>query len=775
MATQSIAQKHLDLTTHFSHWEKIKDLVDQNIDIMINFSQSGHPGGARSKVQAFIALLLCGEFHWDIRHPEKAFGDRFVLSAGHSVPLIYATFAIFDEALRIKYEQTKDTRYQLDPHFAVFQEDLARFRRNGGLSGHAEMEGKTLFLKWNTGPSGHGLPAAAGQALALKRAGAAEVKVVALEGEGGLTPGASHEAKNSAWGLGLNNLFFLVDWNDFGIDDRPTSSVVHGTPEDWFKPYGWNVFKADDGANWSDLTKGYLDLFAAQKTSTAPGMLYFRTRKGRGYGVFDNKSHGAPHKMNSDLFWKTKADFAKKYQVEFANYGQPAPADVAGQDAQCTQNLKAITDVLRQDQALVDYLADTLLAIAGDVPSAPSTPLFDLSKNPLNDTELFDPSTYPAELFVAPGTVQSNRAAFGKWGSYINSVCKAKYGRPMFLACAADLAESTNVADFGKDFGDKKNFGWYERDTNVEGAIIPQEITEFANSAMMAALTTTNLSSDPFNEFNGFCGVCSTYASFSYLKYGEMRILSQMAQSCEIKFGKALWVAGHSGIETAEDARTHYGVFAPIVTQLFPDGKVINLYPSDFNEVPFMLAAAMKTDQPIIALHLTRPGIPVPDRQALGIESYTQAAKGAYLIRDFTPGQPKMGTLIVQGTISTSNLIKLLPELNTRGLNIKIVAGVSPELFRRQDQAYRDRILPMNDWMDSTIVTNMSRRSMTDWISSPVSAEYAMSSDFDNQWRTGGRIDEITEEAHLSTEWLLKGIERFVKDREVRRKQLAMG
>lgn len=74
------------------------------------------------------------------------------------------------------------------------------------------MEGKSLFLKWNTGPSGHGLPAAAGQALALKRAGASDVKVVALEGEGGLTPGASHETKNSAWGLGLNNLFFLVDW-----------------------------------------------------------------------------------------------------------------------------------------------------------------------------------------------------------------------------------------------------------------------------------------------------------------------------------------------------------------------------------------------------------------------------------------------------------------------------------------------------------------------------------------------------------------------------------
>jgi transketolase len=71
--------------------------------------------------------------------------------------------------------------------------------------------------------------------------GAEEVKVFAVEGEGGLTPGASHETRNSAWGLGLSNLVFLLDWNDFGIDVNAVSSVVHGTPQDWFEPYGWRV------------------------------------------------------------------------------------------------------------------------------------------------------------------------------------------------------------------------------------------------------------------------------------------------------------------------------------------------------------------------------------------------------------------------------------------------------------------------------------------------------------------------------------------------------
>ncbi len=85
------------------------------------------------------------------------------------------------------------------------------------------MEGKTLFLKFNTGPSGHGSPPSAGEAIALKRAGADGVKVFAVEGEGGLTAGASHETKNSAFGLGLDNLYYLIDWNDFGIDEMAIS------------------------------------------------------------------------------------------------------------------------------------------------------------------------------------------------------------------------------------------------------------------------------------------------------------------------------------------------------------------------------------------------------------------------------------------------------------------------------------------------------------------------------------------------------------------------
>ncbi len=161
------------LTPQFAHWEKTKDLIDQLLDITLNYRQSGHPGGSRSKVHILVATLLSGAMRWDIRHPEKRFGDRFVLGAGHTVPLVYCTLAVLNETLRIKHAQTGDPRYAIPggAERALCWEDLLGFRRRGGLSGHAEMAGKTLFLKFNTGPSGHGGPAAAGEALALKRGG----------------------------------------------------------------------------------------------------------------------------------------------------------------------------------------------------------------------------------------------------------------------------------------------------------------------------------------------------------------------------------------------------------------------------------------------------------------------------------------------------------------------------------------------------------------------------------------------------------------------------
>ena len=771
-----MSQESLKMTNAhdvFSKWEKIKDMTDQLIDMTLNLRQSGHPGGSRSKVHLLISLFLGGAMRWDIRDPQKRFSDKFVLSAGHTVPVVYALLAVFNEALRRKYAATGDVKYKLPTADRVLLwEDLLTLRNRGGLPGHAEMAGKTNIFKANTGPSGHGMPVAVGEAMALKYAGADKVKVFAVEGEGGLTTGATHESLNSAYGLGLNNLHFLIDWNDFGIDTRPFSDVMYGSPEDWFSSHGWRVFGTENGSEFESVQAAIQEMVSDEEAGLRPSVAWFKTRKGRGYGVYDNKSHGAAHKFNSPLFWETKKYFMDKYGVSFQGYGAEGPSEKAAKVEQTRSNMERVLSLFDLDPELLDYLADRLVALGDAVPAANDQVWFDTARNPLSDPSLFDLQSLPNELFVAPGELVPNRAGFSKYAGWLNARVGKAYGRPLFLAMSADLADSTNISGFGKDSGDYKGLGFYDRHKNEHGCMLPQPISEFANAGICTGIAATNFAADPEAEFNGFFAACSTYGSFSYLKYGPFRIFSQMAQDANVKLGKVLWVAGHSGPETAEDSRTHFGIYSPAVTQLFPKGRVINLYPWEHNEVAPMLSAALATDVAVIALHLTRPGITIPDRKKLGMASYMEAAKGAYLIRDYKSDLPKMGTIFVQGTATTANVVKLLPELDKRRLNVKLVAAVSPQLFERQTEGYRLSIVNESDWMDSTFITNASAIAMQDWTGSRISLEYAMTADWDQNWRSGGSLDEVIEEAHLSERWLLEGIERFANDRASRLNRL---
>jgi transketolase len=637
------------------------------------------------------------------------------------------------------------------------------------------MEGKTLFLKFNTGPSGHGAPAAAGEALALKRAGAEGVKVFAMEGEAGLTPGAAHEMMNSAWGLALDNLYYILDWNDFGIDDHPVSSAVFGTPGEWFASHGWRVRGAEFGSEWGPVTQAILATVYGENPDRVPSAVWLRTRKGRGYLKYDNASHGSPHKINSQEFWKTKREFAETYGASFTNLGGAAPGTPDALSQEFEFNLRAVIGVLHRDQGLVEYLADRLVELGDSVPQEIATFQLGRKGNPWKDRRLVDFRNYPPDLFVAPGLSIANRAALAKWGAWANAFGAREYGRPLFVVCSADLADSTNVSGFAKDYGDTKGYGWYERFGTPQGVLLPQEITEFANAGMMVGMASVNLSPTPEAEFDGFFGVCSTYGSFSYLKYGPLRLFSQLAQDCQIKVGKVIYVAGHSGPETADDSRTHFGIFEPAVMQLFPKGHVINLHPWEFNEVPVLLGAALEQSVPVIVLHLTRPPITIPDRAALGMASHFEASRGAYLVRSYDPGKPKGGTLIVQGTSSMVSIVSLLPQLQEHELNVKIVYGSSPELFAMQPELYRMQLLSRGDRADSTVISTQSRASMREWIFNDVALDYAMTSDWDDRWRTGGTLAEVIDEAHLSPKWLLEGIRRFVSDREKRLERLQAG
>ena len=151
--------------------------------------------------------------------------------------------------------------------------------------------------------------------------------------------------------------------------------------------------------------------------------------------------------------------------------------------------------MLRDNQDLVDYLADRLVELGDSVPEQIGGCTVSES-NPLNDSEIFDFENYPDELFAEPGTKIPNRVGFSKVASWLNTHSRQKHGRPLFVAMSADLADSTNISGFAKGWGGVEDLGMYDKDKNPNSPLMPQGITEFANSGMMAGLSTVNFNKD---------------------------------------------------------------------------------------------------------------------------------------------------------------------------------------------------------------------------------------------------------------------------------------
>jgi transketolase len=226
-------------------------------------------------------------------------------------------------------------------------------------------------------------------------------------------------------------------------------------------------------------------------------------------------------------------------------------------------------------------------------------------------------------------------------------------------------------------------------------------------------------------------------------------------------------LAGHSGPETAADGRTHFGIFATQVWKLFPRGQTIHLNFWDYNDVaPGYFAAAeiaaREQKVGIISIEVARPDFPVADRSKFADSDLKAAAKGFYVIRDFTPGE-RHGYVIAQGSSSTVNLVSQLPKLEQAGINVKVVAAISEELFERQPEAYRNSVLPPEARYDAMVVSTGTRRVWPVRDLGPLTDAYSLTSDWDNQWLTSGLEPDVIAEAHLDGASIVAGVERFAR------------
>ena len=794
-----------------------------------NYAQTGHLGGPLAYTPYNVAAHLVGPenggLRYDYRRPKHPYCDKFMLAAGHSIPTCYALWMIMGQALYRKYQQTGDKRYHVDPQVAMLPIDALGFRRGAGalksllqdagledhplfaqakgrgiraLSGHAESTDCTNDV--NGGPSGIGIATAAGKAAFWDVMGAPESpKVIALEGEFALTEGHAQEFKTQALALQVGKrLRVMISDNNAGIDDcligGPIGGVIascfegYDLVEQWTS-YGWNVFTLQNGNDYGQVAAVLKAMDAVDPQDRRPVAAIGKTIKGywptaadgkiTGYGdqLVSYASHPYALKMNSEYFLALAQTFEKHYGLEFEGIRKGPVTNNRERLIQFKTNIDIVMSLLDHN-GLGDRLADRLVQIGDTVRddvklriSAKSDPFLDdrlrVAKLPEEPQKVSIHNAISGKekqvsisLFKKPGEVAGTRRGISeiiKWMNYVTE------GR--FFTVAADLSESINVEHGAL-------WGHYSPKDNPLGTRLKAPIQEAGNVSTAIGLVSQSASVDP-EKFAGLWALSGTYGAFTPLMYTPARVWSQQNQDSKFRMGVLHILAAHSGPETAADARTHFGIFAPQVWKLFPRGQAINLSFWDYNDVApgYFAAAEIAARDPkvgIITLEVARPDFPVADRSKFADTDLRAAAKGLYVIRDFASDRPRHGYVIAQGSSSTVNLVKVLPKLEAAGVNVKVIAVISEELFDRQPQAYRDSVLPPGAHYDLMVVSTGTRRVWPLRNLGPLTDEYSMTSDFGNHWLSGGLEPDVIAEAHLDPDSIFAGVERFANDHERR-------
>lgn len=143
------------------------------------------------------------------------------------------------------------------------------------------------------------------------------------------------------------------------------------------------------------------------------------------------------------------------------------------------------------------------------------------------------------------------------------------------------------------------------------------------------------------------------------------------------------YVMTHDSIAVGEDGPTHEPIEQLAMIRSIPD--CIMLRPADANETRLAWKYALESQEKPVVMALTRQNVGNLEET----ENITDINRGAYIISDCE----KTPDLIL---IATGSEVELALETKAllKGKNIRVVSMPSMELFREQDEAYKEEILP---------------------------------------------------------------------------------
>jgi transketolase len=235
-------------------------LTRRSIVEMIAAAGQGHIGGDLS-VTDVLTVLYDAVLRLDPADPGRAGRDRFILSKGHCAAALYTTLA--------------RTGYFPPAELGTFMQPMS------ALGGHPDRT-KVPGVETNTGPLGHGLPVAVGQALAAKLTGS-DARIFAVMGDGEMQEGSNWEALMAAAQYRLDNLVAIVDRNRLQQGARTEDTNGLDPLDERLAAFGCEV-RIVDGHDHLAL----IDAFRPAEQGKPVGVIA-NTTKGKGVSFIEDR------------------------------------------------------------------------------------------------------------------------------------------------------------------------------------------------------------------------------------------------------------------------------------------------------------------------------------------------------------------------------------------------------------------------------------------------------------------------------------------------------
>jgi transketolase len=231
---------------------------------------------------------------------------------------------------------------------------------------------------------------------------------------------------------------------------------------------------------------------------------------------------------------------------------------------------------------------------------------------------------------------------------------------PMLMGGSADLTPSNNT-----NWPDAKDFQKDVRD----GRYLRFGIREHAMGSILNGISVSGL----LRAYGG------TFLVFSDYMRGAVRVAA-------ISKYPSIFVWTHDSIGVGEDGPTHQPVEHLAALRAIPN--LIVFRPADANETAQAWKYILEHRDGPTALLLTRQNLPVLDQEKYGSAENTN--KGAYVLL----GADKPDVLLLASGSEVSVALSAAGALADEGIKAQVVSMPSWELFEKQDQAYKDSVLP---------------------------------------------------------------------------------